>query len=87
MHHIADVIMVYHALSHAGVHLFVSTYYGQGTGPIVFNYLDCDGSESRLEDCYFDMNAYYFSHSYDVGLHCYEQGIQVKIFTQMMHIL
>ena len=61
-------------ISHAGVQVFYSSYYGQGTGPIVFTHLKCDGSESRLEDCSVTYVPYHYSHSYDVGLHCYERG-------------
>ena len=57
-----------------GVQLFRSSYYGQGTGPIVFADLNCDGSESKLEDCSFSSTTYNYSHYNYVGLHCYEKG-------------
>ena len=62
------------SISHTGVQLFHSSHYGEGTGPIVFDGLSCDGSESRLEECRFSSTPYYDSHSEDIGLHCYEQG-------------
>ena len=61
------------SISHTGVHLFYSSYYGQGGGPIVFDALGCDGTESKLEDCSYS-SAYGDYHSEDIGLHCYERG-------------
>ena len=69
-------------MPYTGVHLFSSTYYGQGTGPIVFDSLTCDGSESKLEDCGFSSTPYHDSHSEDIGLHCYEQGRMHNISTR-----
>ena len=71
LYHIAWVI--FYAI-HTGVHVFWSSYYGQGIGPIVFDALRCDGTESKLEDCRFSTTSYYDSHSEDIGLHCYERG-------------
>ena len=60
-------------LSHTGVQIFHSSYYGQGTGPIVFANLGCDGTESILDDCTFGSSSFNDYHSEDIGLHCYER--------------
>ena len=60
-------------MSHIGVQLFDSSYYGRGTGPIVLSSLSCNGTESKLEDCSYS-SSYYDYHSKDIGLHCYERG-------------
>ena len=54
-----------------GVDLFYTSYFGRGSGPILFAYLDCDGSESRLSDC-STSSSYNFgtSHSNDAGMRC-----------------
>ena len=53
--------------------MFRSSYYGQGTGPIVFDGLSCDGTESKLEDCTFGSSPFNDHHGEDIGLHCYER--------------
>ena len=59
--------------THTGVQLFESSHFGQGTGPIVFDGLKCDGSESKLEDCTSRV-SYLDHHNEDIGIHCYERG-------------
>ena len=61
-----------------GVQLFNSSYYGEGTGPIVYNGLNCDGSESKLEECDLSDVPYYTTHFYDVGIKCYEKGTNIQ---------
>ncbi|XP_041464645.1 deleted in malignant brain tumors 1 protein-like isoform X2 [Lytechinus variegatus] len=47
--------------------------YGQGTGPIYFNKVNCAGNEARLDAC--DVNALgvddYCGHSEDAGVYCH----------------
>nr|XP_054756229.1 deleted in malignant brain tumors 1 protein-like isoform X2 [Lytechinus pictus] len=47
--------------------------YGQGTGPIYLNDINCDGNEARLDAC--DSNALgvddYCGHSEDAGVYCH----------------
>ena len=64
-------------ISHPGVHLFNSSHYGEGKGPIVFRALKCDGTEWRLEDCSYS-SSYNEFHSEDIGLHCYERSELVE---------
>ena len=48
-------------------------YFGQGTGPRVFNnYVQCTGSEMRLVDCPLGSRIS-CSHNYDVGVRCLAQ--------------
>ena len=49
----------------------LSTVYGQGTGLIVLDQVQCIGSESRLFDCQaspFGMST--CDHSMDIGISC-----------------
>ena len=43
--------------------------FGQGTGPILFNYIRCIGTESRLIDCP-SRSSRSCAHSQDVGVRC-----------------
>ena len=59
--------------SYIGVNYYHYAYYGQGTGPIWLNRLQCIGSERSLLDCQrtFDIgNSYGCSHSEDVSVIC-----------------
>ena len=47
------------------------SYYGQGTGSIWLNYLNCNGGESSLFDCPNSLGNQNCNHYYDVGVRCY----------------
>jgi hypothetical protein len=60
--------------------LYVYTsHFERGTGPILFAYLDCDGTESRLSGCRTS-SSYYFgaSHSSDAGVRCQQPTVTSK---------
>ena len=64
-----------------GVEVFRSTYFGMGTGPILYAYLNCDGTETALADC---STSYSFpfsvSHSSDAGVRCTRNTVNSKNF-------
>ena len=46
-------------------------FYGQGTGAIVLDNLQCTGSETRLVDCpHNGLNIHNCAHSEDAGVQC-----------------
>ena len=57
---------------------FTSEMFGEGSGPIFMDYVNCTGSESRLwgseRDCSSFTHYYGCSHSDDVGV-CCQPGI------------
>ena len=61
---------IYYCIKFTGVEVFYNSYFGAGTGPIVFTYLNCGGTESSLYGCTY--SSYYFgaSHSRDAGVRC-----------------
>ena len=59
-------------LFYIGVLIFRN--YGQGSGPVVFVHLGCNGNELTLDDCSFSSYPYRYSHSTDVGVKCMEKG-------------
>ena len=45
--------------------------FGPGTGAILFDYIECDGTETLLSSCpSHDDPRYYCSHDNDVGVWC-----------------
>ena len=44
--------------------------FGPGTGAILFNYMECDGTETLLSSCPMYSNPRYCSHDSDVGVWC-----------------
>ena len=51
--------------------MFYNNYFGAGTGPILYTYLNCDGTESRLADCTTSSSFIFgFSHFNDAGVRC-----------------
>ena len=48
-----------------------SAYYGQGSGPIWFDYLYCAGNEQTIGDCrHFGWENHYCNHGEDAGVKC-----------------
>ena len=54
----------------------LSSYFGQGTGPILRQYLRCTGTESRLVDCPTSSSS--CVHSEDAGVTCLPSGKHIK---------
>ena len=55
----------------AGLTIYTSSTFGQGTGPIFFTNIGCSGTESRLLQCsrsVFGVTS--CTHSRDVGVKC-----------------
>ena len=50
----------------------LSAYFGQGTGPILKQYLLCSGTENRLVDCSSSSSS--CTHSEDAGVTCLPTG-------------
>ena len=57
-----------------GVQVFTSSYFGQGTGPVLFTGLSCTGTEYSLTDCTQSSSSYNQYHSSDIGVHCLQKG-------------
>ena len=51
--------------------MFYNSYFGIGTGPILYAYLNCDGTENTIDDC-GRTSSYYFGarHFDDAGVRC-----------------
>ena len=45
-------------------------YFGEGSGPIHFDFVQCSGSEYNLTDCEIRHGRVRTSHSFDVGVKC-----------------
>ena len=58
-----------------GALIYINAYFGQGSGPILFSDVSCNGNEFSLEHCGFSSNPYFSSHSSDVGVKCLEESI------------
>ena len=54
--------------------------FSQGTGPILFGYLDCNGTEADLVECtqnYNNTHTYCQSHYYDVAIVCKSKYLNI----------
>ena len=58
-----------------GALIYRNAYFGQGSGPILFSDVSCNGNEFSLDQCGFSSKTYFSSHSTDVGVKCLERGI------------
>ena len=58
-----------------GALIYRYAYFGQGSGPILFSDVSCNGNEFSLDHCGFSSNPYFSSHSSDVGVKCLEESI------------
>ena len=63
-------------MSHTGVFVFRSSNsyvrFGRGTGAILFDYMNCDGTETSLHasSCSSSSQPQFCSHDSDVGVWC-----------------
>ena len=49
---------------------FENSFFGEGTGSILLDDLECTGSESRLVDCYRQSDDNNCGHKEDAGVRC-----------------
>ena len=62
-------------------------YYGQGTGHIFMDDVDCDGNETSIMDCpYRSWGRTIFSHTQDAGVDCFPDGDVCKYTTKIMFL-
>lgn len=47
-----------------------NSYYGNGTGPIVYTSVSCEGTEASIANCPFKIQTATCDHSEDVGVRC-----------------
>ena len=69
-----------------GVEVFFYNYFGAGTGPVLFAYLNCRGTESTLSDC-GTLGSYYFGigHS-DAGVRCNRTAVTSNLIHACINI-
>lgn len=69
-----------------GVEVFYNRYFGAGTGPILYTYLYCDGTELRLTDCRTSSSfVFWASHSNDAGVRCQRPATASKQYYCFAH--
>ena len=75
--HVVEVIMLYY--NNAG-EFFDSSMFGQGAGPILDGYLNCNGSEGNILNCrHFSHDYSGCTHTNDVSIRC-EPGTYCPLF-------
>ena len=67
-----------------GVNYRTYAGFGQGSGPILVDDLDCYGSEHRLSDCQYHNNTDGHAHNEDWGVICYT-GILLHTSIYVLH--
>ena len=67
----SDAEVVCRALDMTGGEALSYAYFGQGSGPILLDSVECDGTESSLTDCRHDgWGINDCTHSEDAGVRC-----------------
>ena len=65
------MITILYIVSHAGAVAYSRAHFGQGSGPILLNNIQCVGTERFLLECYWTAhNAHTCLHSEDAGVMC-----------------
>ena len=73
-------------VSRAGAVAHLNAYFGQGTGPIALNRVQCLGNESSLTDCLHTIiNS--CGHSDDAGVSCIGVSVYIYIYIYIQHIV
>ena len=64
-----QIQMYFYSITHAGSVARHSEWFGEGFGPVQFTSFQCDGTETRIQDCpYTTQNN--CTHSTDAGISC-----------------
>ena len=66
------VCMEYRAIMITGAEAYSQAQFGQGSGPIVLDDLDCNGDEVSILNCDFDQDTSDCTHFEDAGIRCVE---------------
>ena len=62
------IVVIYFVLKGTA---FDRAFFGQGTGPILYDDFGCTGSENRLTDCsHIGVGQHNCAHSEDAGVRC-----------------
>ena len=62
----------YNNTCNVGAEAYSFAYFGQGSGPIVLDNLDCNGDEESILECDFDPDTSDCTHFEDAGIRCLE---------------
>ena len=80
-----DAKVVCRQLGHSGGTAYSRAHFGQGSGTIWMDNVNCGGSESKLKDCNFNgWGTHNCSHNEDAGISCTETTVvtnQTPVFT------
>ena len=57
-------------LFHIGAIAYDSAYFGEGSVEIAMNSVQCDGTESELDDCTYSTFTLFCQHDDDAGVAC-----------------
>ena len=64
---------------------FSSEKYGEGTGPVFMDFVNCTGTEDRLwYECTYRTHYFGCSHDNDVGIQC-KPGNEIKAPYKILH--
>ena len=64
-----------------GATAHIGAYFGEGSGPIHLDFVQCSGSEYNLTECEIRNDRVRTSHSFDVGVKCQPGSCGVNKFT------
>ena len=64
-----------------GAEAILSAFFGQGSGPIWMDNVNCSGSEQRLIDCpaFGELGSHNCGHSEDAGVRCHSRKSPILI--------
>ena len=61
---------LFHSYNSAGATAHSEAYFGEGSGPVNLDFVQCSGSEYILTDCELENTGIRSSHALDVGVKC-----------------
>ena len=82
----AFVICKMFGFQYGTVHTMVTHFFGQGTGRIFMDELNCNGNETSIMDCpYNSWGRHNCRHSQDAGVQCSSDGDKSEYVLSIMH--
>ena len=62
-----------------------SAFFGEGYGPVLLGYVNCNGDEASLLDCEH-VNTTLCNHSSDAGVNCFGEPFSKQLTCIMAHL-
>ena len=59
---------------------YTSAFFGEGYGPVLLDYVNCNGDETSLLNCEHEKPTHQCNHSSDTGVNCFGELVIINSY-------